>query len=306
LTDEYITHRTGLIKLLSYHKIDCPVDRYHGDLVGYAYLEIKYGLVSNFVECNVLAHQVDGEGIPILSKLDPASNIYYYLHEKIEACIQDLCLLGYFEDSIRISSLYPRGFKRRISVGSWVSDAPQLSNIEINKIDNDNYSAPLLNGFTDYLLESLENVEKKLGVFSKDWYLLKICLLYFKEAELTADDFFNIGLLFAQMTAKFNMEELAIRGQKNISSLEAASNSRLKNNEQKKAKILKRIEYMWYVLREGNPELARKDKTAAEEIYLEAKVARPEELIIKSTGKIMAERTIRAKLAILRRSGRIG
>lgn len=306
MTDGYIEHLSGLVRLLDYQKFEGRPVFYSEDAVGHIFVEIKNGLVSNYVDCVIYRDDIDNEGNPILSKINFTSYLNYDLHAEVTVCLMELSRLGVFSKSISISTLMVEDGKRAIWVKNWSEDAQIVDEPIPKDVFKPGFSVNVPEAFIKILLLKMEETERLKGSFSRTWYLLKICLLYFLRGELTANRIYSIGYFSAQMHEKFRMEEDAIRAKKAEIFRQKGT---LKNSfsapqkrERKEAVI---IGLRDEVIETHGLAAVRVGKLEAYHIHELAKIRKPPELIIKTTKKVIAENSIKNILSKLRKSGKI-
>lgn len=214
--------------------------------------------------------------------------------------------MGILSRYLQVSTYSLEGDKRRLLVGKWSESAPELTPPNSRELFSDGFSISAPEEFVDFLLLRLQEVEIEKGVFSLEWYLLKVCLFYFSSEKLTANDAFNIGYFYSQVSEKIRMEEDALKAQKAASyrkSGTAVNSLSAPHRRLQKENVI--ISLRDEIIDKHGLSAVRIDTKAASYIHVLAEQKRPPELWVAAKKRVISESTIRNLLVDLRREGKI-
>ena len=198
------------------------------------------------------------------------------------------------------------GARRAILVGRWSETAPATIEVEYSEVLKSDFRIPVQEDFVGFLFTKISEIEGEERFYTREWYLLKICLLYFFSQELTANDIFNIGFLSSQMESKFTMESDALKAQKaKVYRTKGSASYALSAPQKRKDKENAILSLRQKILEQHGPEAVRKDSNAAYYIRELAQNNRSAALIVGSKNQIISVNRIRSILGNLRRAGKI-
>lgn len=276
--------------------------------IGMAFLMVEHGLSVHYVCYDLFEDDIDENNEPIISFERILAGIDYELDSQISASLSALKRGGYFREGAIISSFLGNPNERNV-----ILVEPRVANevIGMNKLyvglaRKDENSILRLTELHDTLATKLADIiteiERKNESFSKDWYLAKICLMYFSRKTIGVNTAFSIGILVEQMSWKLAHETDAQRGISQLKSLISATEVQAK--QAPKTAVKKRAAILKILLEEyaADPNLMRNDSAAARRVEEVAKDNRIQELYIKSSNSILGSDAIKKHIRALRKA----